>query len=104
MPRRILIRMRNVSDNSCRENLNTYFVFNNFFYENRAVDEIMWKSMVELGSPHVTIWRMRISCWAPKATNTHLQYVILISFPLQQWLHERTSMLLYTYSVYLIVY
>ena len=28
-------RMRNVSDESCRENQNTHFVFNNFF-ENRA--------------------------------------------------------------------
>jgi hypothetical protein len=31
------------------------------------------------------------------ATNTHLEYVILIAFPLQQWLHERPSMLRYTY-------
>jgi hypothetical protein len=41
----------------------------------------------------MTIWRMRIACWIPKATNTHSQYVILISFALQQWLHERASML-----------
>ena len=33
----------------------------------------------------------------PKATNTHAQYVILIVLPLQQWLHERPSMLRYTY-------
>jgi len=30
-------------------------------------------------------------------TNTHSEYVILIAFPLQQWLHERASMLRYTY-------
>ena len=36
---------------------------------------------------------MRIACWIPKATNTHSQYVILFGFPLQQWLHERLSML-----------
>jgi len=29
-------RMRNVSDKSCRENQNTHFVFNNFFFENLA--------------------------------------------------------------------
>jgi hypothetical protein len=40
---------------------------------------------------------MRIACWIPKATNTHSQYVILIGFPLQQWLHERPSMLCYTH-------
>ena len=27
----ILLRMRNISDKSCRENKNTYFMFNNFF-------------------------------------------------------------------------
>ena len=37
------------------------------------------------------IRRMRIACWITKATNTHSDYVILIAFPLQQWLHERAS-------------
>jgi hypothetical protein len=27
----VLLRMRNVSDESCRENQNTHFLFNNFF-------------------------------------------------------------------------
>ena len=45
----------------------------------------------------MTIWRMRIACWIPKATNTHPEYVLLIAFPQQQWLHERVSMLRYTY-------
>ena len=32
----VFLRMRNVSDESCRENRNTHFVFNNlFFSENR---------------------------------------------------------------------
>jgi hypothetical protein len=34
-------------------------------------------------------------CGVPKATNTHSVYAILIAFPLQQWLHERASMLCY---------
>jgi len=29
--------MKNVSDEICRENQNTHFVFYNFFFENRAV-------------------------------------------------------------------
>ena len=41
--------------------------------------------------------RTRIACWIPKATNTHSEYVILIAFPLQQRLHERASVLRYTY-------
>jgi hypothetical protein len=77
--------------------INTHFMFNNiFFFENRAIYEIMWKNIVQRDRPQMTIWRMRIACWIPKATNTHSQYVILIAFPLQQWLHERTSMLRYT--------
>jgi len=32
------------------------------------------------------IRRMRFAYWIPKATNTHSDYVILINFPLQQWL------------------
>jgi len=37
--------------------------------------------------------RMRTASWMSKATNTHSKYVILISFPLQQWLHESALML-----------
>jgi hypothetical protein len=46
-----------------------------FSPENRAVYEIMWKNTVEPGRPQVTIWRMRIACWVPKATNTHTHVV-----------------------------
>jgi len=47
--------------------------------------------------PKKTIWRMRLHA-GQNATNTHThsEYVILIAFPLQQWLHERASMFLYT--------
>jgi hypothetical protein len=41
------------------------------------------------------IWRMRFACWTPKATNTLSEYVKLIAFPKQQWLHERISRLRY---------
>ena len=36
---------------------------------------------------------MRIACWITKATDTYSEYVILIAFPQQPWLRERTSML-----------
>jgi len=45
----------------------------------------------------MTICRVRISCWIPKAKNTHLECVILTAFPLKMWLHESASMLRYTY-------
>jgi len=43
------------------------------------------------------IWRMRIACWIPKATDTHSEYVILMVFPPQKYLREGASMQRYTY-------
>jgi hypothetical protein len=45
---------------------------------------------------------MRFAWWITKATDTHSEYVILIAFPRQQWLHERASMLHYTYTACLV--
>jgi len=56
----------------------------------------MWKN-VERDRSQVAMRRMRIACCIPEATNTHTGCVILIGFPLQQWLHERASVLRYTY-------
>ena len=53
--------------------------------------------MVERDRPQMTLWRMRITGWIPKATDTHSEYVIIIAFPWQQWLRERASILRYTY-------
>jgi len=51
--------MKNVSDKSCRENQNTYFMFNFFFiFENRAVYEIKWKKY----------------CWAGQATDDSMAH------------------------------
>ena len=62
----------------------------------------MWKNTVQPDRPQMTTWRMRIACWKPRATNTHTVCVTLIAFPLQQWLHERASMLCYTYIASLV--
>ena len=60
--------MGNVLGKSCRENLNTHFMFNNSS-ENRTVYEIMSKNAVECEWPQmVTIWRIRVACWINKAT------------------------------------
>ena len=72
--------MRNILEKSCRENQNTHYMSNDFFFfENRAVYEIMWKNIVEPDRPQMTIWRMRIACWISKATNTHSEYELLLS-------------------------
>ena len=49
------------------------------------------------------IWRMRIACRITKARHTHTKYIILIAFPLQQWLHEHVSILRYTYNACLVL-
>jgi len=72
-----------------------------FPLENRAIFE-MWKNTVQRGRPQMKIWRMRIACWVHKATNTHSGYVLHNAFPLQQRLHERASMLRYTYIARLV--
>jgi hypothetical protein len=68
-------------------------MFNNFFFENPFVREIMWKIIVEPDRPQMAIWRRHVACWISKTTNTHSEYVILIASQSQQWLHEGTSVL-----------
>jgi hypothetical protein len=51
----ILLRMKDVSDKSCRENQNTHFVFSNIFFENFVVYEIMWKNLLQTDRLQMTI-------------------------------------------------
>jgi hypothetical protein len=86
------------------EKMNMYILFSvTFFFENGAVYEKMWKNVVEPDNPQMTHWGMLMSRWLPTATNTHSDYVILMSFLLQQWLHERTSLLRFTYIACLVL-
>ena len=92
--RSVLLTMINDSDKICKETQSTHFVFSIFFFfENRAVYETLWKNMVEPDRPQMKLWRMHTACWITKATNTH---PCNNAFPLQQWLHQRASMLRYT--------
>ena len=45
----------------------------------------MWKNIVQPDK----------ACGTTKATNTYSEYVIIIALTLQQWLHERASLLRY---------
>jgi len=80
----VLLRMRNVSDKSCRENQNTHFVLIYFWKSCRLSDNV--GKTVKPDRPQMKIRRMRITGWIPKATDIHLGFVILISFPLRQHL------------------
>ena len=77
------------------ERIKTHFMINNggfFFYENRAVYEIIRKNVVEPDRTEVTIkWRMRFAFCLPQAMNTQSEYVILTG------LHEWALMLRYLY-------
>jgi len=50
-----LLRMRNVLYRSYRENQKTQIMLDNFFSQNCAVYEVLWKNMVKLEEPHMTI-------------------------------------------------
>jgi hypothetical protein len=56
----------------------------------------MWKNFVELVKLQMTKWRMRIDAGYPRIQRL-TKYVILNALPLQKWLHERASVLRYTY-------
>jgi hypothetical protein len=62
----LLLRIRNVSTKSCRENRNNVLRSVTFFPDNHAIYEIMSKNMAEPESQQ-TIWSMRTAWWITKA-------------------------------------
>jgi hypothetical protein len=84
--RSALPRMGYVSDKSSRENQNTHFMFNDFLKSCRLLET--WKNMVEPDRPQMTIWRMPIAWWIPKATKTHSECVTHTALEQQQWLRN----------------
>ena len=77
--RSVLLKMRNVSDERCRQNQDTH-ISSTPFSENLAGNVITWKNIVVKGRPHMRIWHMHIASWVPKAKNTDSEYVILVVF------------------------
>jgi hypothetical protein len=93
--------MRNISDKII-EKINTHILSSLFFFRDRTVYEVKWKNIVEPDRPQMTIWCMYIVCSVPKATNTDSECVILIAFPVQQWLRELATMLRFRYIACLV--
>jgi len=54
------------------------------FSKNRAFYGIMWKNIVKSDMPQMTVHRMLIAWWIPRATYTHSVCVIFTASPLQQ--------------------
>jgi hypothetical protein len=95
--RSVLLKMRHVSDKIVKK-IKTHVLFSvTFFSENHAVYEIVWRNIADPDRPQITIIRYtRIACLLHRATYIHSEYVILIAFPLQQWLREPAAVLRYT--------
>lgn len=71
--------------------IETYFVFNNFFHKNRGFYEKMWKNISQPERPRMIISRMRIACWI-----THLRLCNNYCSSAAKWWHESAAVLLYT--------
>ena len=102
LSRSVLLRMRNASDRSCRANQNTHFIFSNFIFRKSW---LLWDNVEKYGRAGQAICdnMAHVHCMLDTDTNTHSEYVIIIAFPLQQWLYVLASMLRYTtYSACLV--
>ena len=81
----VLLRTRDVSDKSCRENQNTHLMFSNFFLKLVLFYEIMWKNNVELDRLQFTVKGRaeKESIYTPdnkgKNRGTRSSYLITIS-------------------------
>jgi hypothetical protein len=88
----ILLRMSNFPDESCRENQNTRYMFNNTF--SRKLWHL-WDTVEKYcraGQATDDIIRpMCFACWISRITHIHSEYVILIAFPRQRWFLGRAS-------------
>jgi hypothetical protein len=54
------------------EKIKTHILYSVTSFFNHTVYEKIWKNIVEWGRPQMTIWRKRIACRIPKATNTQV--------------------------------
>ena len=104
--RSVLCRMRNVSDKSCRENQNTYFMDSNFFFFFQK-SCLLWNNVEKYCRavrPQLTTQRMRVACWIPKTTKTQSEFVILIFHCYDGCTHAPNSYVIPTFSLCLSCY
>jgi len=88
----VLIRMRRDSHRFL-ENINAQVLCSVPYFRNPAVYERRGK-ILQSGAGHR--WHY-CACGMLKVTNTHSEYLMLMDFPLQQWLREGASILLCKY-------
>ena len=96
--RRFILKMRNVSDKSCREDQNEHLCSLIFFPRESWR---LWDNVEKYGRDGEStdsniIWRIRFAYQRTKAWIHTLKIVELVDFPLQQWLCEGALVLRYT--------
>ena len=83
--RRILIRMRNVSDKSWTENQNKHFVFSEHFPKFVSCMLEVEKYSTDVQATNVSIIRrVRFACWITKATGTLSRMCNTSCFPTEK--------------------
>ena len=87
--------MRNVSDKSCRENQNTHFMFNNFFFRKSCWvgDNVEKCDGARQATDDNIIRHMCFACWINKATHTDthtLSLFLLLSEYIILLLHSKS--------------
>jgi hypothetical protein len=85
--------MKNILDKSSRENQNRFLCSVNFPQNCAAYDNVEEHGAGRQTTDDNVIGRMRIAYRITKAKDTHPEYVILLSSPLQQRLSESVSIL-----------
>jgi len=79
----VLLRMRNVSDKTCRESQNTYFMFSNFFFQKSCP---LWDNVGKYGrageaTGNNVLRLMSFAYWKTKAriqSHTHIIWYVLL--------------------------
>jgi hypothetical protein len=84
------------------QKIKTHILCSIIFFENYAINEIMWKNIVELGRPHDNIAHAHCVLGALGYRHT-LRNVKRLASPLQQPLHKRALLLRRTLPVLFIL-
>ena len=109
-----VLRMRNFSGKSCRENQNTHFMFSNYFFFQKSCyswDIVEKYDRARQATGVSIIQCIHFACCITKArihththTHTHTQCLIHIyALPWQHWLHTHATVLCYIYIACLVV-
>jgi hypothetical protein len=87
------------------EEIKTHILFSIIFFTRksyRTCENVEKYDSTGQNKGNNIVWRMRFTCWIPKARDTHSEYVTRIAFPPQHWSRGRGSMIrLYPYVHFL---